>query len=271
MNIPLWQYLVFMPLYVILLIFVVQLMRKYYRFSTIFWAAALCTVPLWFFNLHGWFRWAKTISVLLPIIAIGFTRIANYEKKEGWWGIFRKNWIYWFFYIIICLNILEATVKDMVLGNYFNGIAGAILCLTLPLPPKYWKIGKKAPGDFIVSTPLMWAILYTTWNAAFVYSENIGYFASSVCILTAALLYPVIKRRSELYLIARIYTIGIHVLIRASYDIFTPLMDSRVWANPAALKIWGMINCALHVPYLFWYFWGVFSRKSGKQTVPQEL
>ena len=53
----------------------------------------------------------------------------------------------------------------------------------------------------------------------------------------------------------RIYTLAIHILIRASYDIFTPIMDSTLWFNPDVLKAWGIVNLGLHVLYLaVWAF-----------------
>ena len=66
MAIPFWQYLVSMPLYIVLLMLAVEFMRTNYRFAAVFWVLSLFTFPLWFNNLEGWFRWAKTLSVLLP-------------------------------------------------------------------------------------------------------------------------------------------------------------------------------------------------------------
>jgi hypothetical protein len=248
-------------------------MRKNRKFAAIFWLIALLSFPLWFSQLDGWFRWAKTFSVLLPTaIVVGLSRIAQYEKRTGWWELFRKNWVLWTLYGVLGLNILEASLKDLAMGNYFNAISGFILIVTIPLVKRRkglkdgWEISKKKPGDLLVYTDPMWNFLYTTWNIAFVYAENPGYAASSICILLAAELYPLIKKRPELYVTARVYTLATHILIRSTYDIFTPIMDSSSFANEHVVYYWGIINLALHVPYLFWYFYKN-KRDANKQRI----
>lgn len=158
-------------------------------------------------------------------------------------------------------DILEASIKDFTLGNYFNGFSGLILIVAIPLVKSRkwqkagWKISDEKPGDLIAYTDAIWNFLYTSWNIAFVYAENPGYAASSLCILLAAELYPILKKRPELYVEARVYTLAIHILIRATYDIFTPVMDSSAFANQSVVFWWGIVNFTLHVPYLFWYFY----------------
>jgi len=270
--IPVWQYVVSMLTYIIILMLLVELMRKKMKFAAVFWIVVLFSFPFWFSQLDGWFRWAKTLSVLLPIaFVVSFARIAQHEERDGWWKIFRKDWVLWFLYFILSLNIIEATIKDFVLGNYFNGFAGVILIVTLPLfktkrkTKNGWEISKEKPGDLLVYTDWAWAFLYTTWNIAFVFAENPGYAASSLCILLAALIYPIIRKRAELYVISRVYTIGIHILIRANYDIFTPIMDSSRFANDKVVFYWGIINFALHFVYLIYYFF--FKNKVQQSTV----
>ena len=46
MDIPLWQYLVSMPLYIGILLILVELMRKYYKASTIFSDPGSLHVPI---------------------------------------------------------------------------------------------------------------------------------------------------------------------------------------------------------------------------------
>lgn len=275
MNIPVWQYIASMSVYIVLLLLMVDFMRKNYKIAAIFWLLTLLTFPLWFSQLDGWFRWAKTFSVLIPTaIIVGLGRIAQFEKREGWWKAFRKDWVLWSLYGVLGLNILEASLKDLALGNYFNAISGFILIVTIPLFKSKnskkvgWKISDKKPGDLLVYTDPMWNFLYTTWNIAFVFGENPGFAASSLCILLAAELYPIIKKRPELYVTARIYTLAVHILIRATYDIFTPLMDSSAFANQNVVYYWGLINITLHIPYLFWYFYRQYKRKQSISLNP---
>jgi len=261
MEIPIWQYAVSMLTYIILLMFLVEVMRKYRNFAAVFWILSLLTFPLWFSQLEGWFRWVKVISVLVPTaLIVGPARIANFDQLSGWWKIYRKDWVLWSLYGVLGLNILEATLKDFALQNYLNASVGVILILTMPLY-KYigkktngWEISKEEPGDVLVYTDHLWNFLYTTWNIAFVYAENPGFAASSLSILLAAELYPVIKKRPELYVTARIYTLAMHMLIRATYDIFTPLMDSSRFYNESIVRYWGLINLIIGIPYIIWYF-----------------
>lgn len=261
MDIPIWQYLVSMSTYIILLMVLVEVMRKYRRFAAIFWLLSLLSFPLWFYQLEGWFRWVKVISVLLPTaLIVGPARIANFEQLKGWWNVFRKDWVLWSLYGVLGLNILEATVKDFGLGNYLNATVGVILILTMPLY-KYvgkkangWAFSKEEPGDLLAYTHPFWNFLYTTWNIAFVYGENPGFAASSLSILLAAELYPIIKKRPELYVTARVYTLAMHMLIRATYDIFEPIMDSSQFANQTVVEYWGVINLVFAVPYVIWHF-----------------
>lgn len=272
-SLPFWYYALSMGAYIGVLLLIVEIMRKNIRFALVFWLLSLLTFPLWGENVEGWFRWAKTLSVLVPTaVFVGFGRYAEFKKSGNWLKIFRGDWILWFLYGVLFLNIAEATIKDFATGNYFNAICGVILCITQPLvkyrgiKKKFWSIGVGKEGDLVVFTNVAWNFLYTTWNLAFVYGEAGSFFASSCCILLAAELYPILKRRPELYVIARVYTLATHILIRACGDIFTPVMNSATWYNPVVLNYWGFINLCLHVPYLFIYFRNIHKLRVAEAT-----
>lgn len=260
-----WPHAISMPIYIVLLLGIITFFRKHYKLSAYFWLATLLTFPLWMMGgVEGWFRWVKILSVIIPTILVGFSRIAVYEDKKGkFWDILKSEHFLWFFYAILFLNIAEATIKDVTLGNYYNAAAGFLLCVTIPFAPKFWKIttsGKYC--DLIAYTTAPWNFLYTSWNACFVYAESPMYFASSLSILLAAELYPIIKKRPELYITARIYTLAAHLLLRATYDFFPNVMDSTSWFNPEVLKVWGIINFVLIVPYVFWHMWQLHNNKA---------
>lgn len=264
-NIPAWQYAVTMGGYMAILLAIVSIMRKHYKFANWFWILSLLTFPLWLMGgVEGWFRWAKILSVILPTIFVGFMRIAAYEKRQGkFWEVMQKDWVLWVVYGVLFLNIMEATIKDATMGNIYNALTGFLLCVTIPFAPKFWKISSQKHGDLIVYTTVAWNFLYTTWNAAFVYAETPQYFASSLCILLAAELYPIIKRRPELYIIARVYTLAAHLLIRAIFpNLFPALMDATAWFNADVMKYWGIINFILIVPFVFWHMWQLHTGKA---------
>lgn len=229
--------------------------QGFYKWFSIF---AICSFPLWFLNIDSWFRWAKTISILVPLCFFNYVRISNDGHHQKLLGALKKKWPMWVLYLILVLNIVEAMLQDMGGANYFNAICGLILIITIPLPNKHWRVGKNDGkntfAEIIAELPLAWCLLYVTWNAAFVYGENISYFASSLCILIIPQIWMFFKKRVDLWLMARVYTLAVHLLIRASYDIFTPIMDSSAWYSESFLYYWGAVNLALHVGYLGYWF-----------------
>ncbi|MBN2604199.1 MAG: hypothetical protein JXR62_00075, partial [Bacilli bacterium] len=186
-------------------------------------------------------------------------RISNDGNHQGVMDSLKKKWPLWILFAVLLLNIAEATLTDFELGNYFNAMSGVILCITIPLPTNHWRIGKNDGkntfAELIADLPLAWCILYVTWNAAFVYAENTTFFASSLCILIAPEIWMIFKKRTDLWLMGRIYTLALHILIRSSFDIFTPVMDSTLWFNAEVLYYWGAINFVFHAVYLvYWFF-----------------
>lgn len=258
MSIGFLQYALSMAAYFLLLMVIIESMRNHYRFANVFWMASLLTFPLWLMGgVVGWFRWAKILSVILPTIFVGFTRVAHVENKKGkLWDMCRKPAAIWFLYGILFLNIMEATVKDFSTGHLFNAMCGFLLCVTIPFPMKFWKIDTAGKGELLAYTTAFWNFAYTTWNMCFVYGESPQYFAASVCILLAAEIYPLIKGRPELYITARIYTLAAHLLIRACVPwLFPTLMDATPWQNQNVLVYWGIVNFVIIVPYVFWHMW----------------
>lgn len=256
---PLISIFVGMIFYMLFLFLFLEYSREKQGFYKWFSIIAICSFPLWFLNIDSWFRWAKTISILLPLCFFNYVRIANDGNHENVMRALRKKWPMWVLYFILNLNIVEAMIQDLSARNYFNALCGLILCITIPLPNKHWRVGKNDGkntfAEVIADLPLAWCLLYVSWNAAFVYGENITYFASSLCILIIPQIWIFFKKRVDLWLMARVYTLALHLLVRASYDIFTPIMDSSAWYNASVLYYWGAINLGLHIFYLgYWHF-----------------
>jgi hypothetical protein len=254
-----------MAVYMLFLFLFLEYTREKQGFYKWFSILALCTFPLWFLNLSSTFRWAKTISILLPLLFFTYVRIANDGKHNDSLASLRKQWPMWILYAVLILNIVEASVTDLGLGNIFNALSGPILCITIPLPTKHWRIGtndgKKSFAEVIADLPLAWCLLYVTWNAAFVYAENITFFASSLCILLIPEIWMYVNKRTDLWLMGRVYTLAVHLLIRACYDIFTPIMNSGAWYNENFLYVWGLVNLVLHSAYLVYWFFKLRNKK----------
>lgn len=253
------SYVTSMGVYILLLFLFLEYTREKQNFYKWFFILALFAFPLWFSTLEGAFRWAKTISVLVPLCFVSFVRMSNDGNHDTILMSLKKKWPLWILYLVLNLNIVEASLKDISLGNYANAIAGFILCVTIPLPTKHWRIGKNdgknSFAELIADLPLAWCLLYVTWNAAFVYGENHAYFASSVCILIAPEIWMFAKKRTDLWLMGRIYTLGLHIFIRSLFDVFHPVMNSTSWFNHDVWMTWGYINLGMHVVYLvYWFF-----------------
>ena len=256
MTVPVWVTPISMVAYTVLLMLLTEFMRRHYRTSMWVWVVSLVTIPLWIANIPGdGFRWAKNLSVILPLIFAGLGRIAAVEQKDTpFWRTMRKRWVRWALYGIVFCNIAEATLRDVQMGNMMNALAGFILCVTMPLGDKFWKYDTSSHGEILSYTVPMWNFLYTTWNACFVYAEGHEFFASTCCILAAAELYPIVMRRPELYITGRIYTLGAHLLLRSCFPaLFPTIMNSAAWFNPDFMAGWGLFNGIIGIPFVFWY------------------
>lgn len=237
-----------------------------------FWLLSLGTFPLWIMlgQVQGWFRWFKVLSVLLPTaLIVGPARMAYHqpENKNKVYEFLRKDWVLWFLYCMLALNILEATLKDFELGNMPNAFVGAILIFTMPFPKRYWKFGGKNT-DLLFYSTAAWNFIYTTWNLCFVYAEGVAFFGGTICILMAAEIYPLLKKRPELYIISRIYTLAIHMLMRSmAGTVFTTFMDFTPFYSESFKNGWGMVNVAFAVPYMFWYLWVLFNGQAEEKFI----
>ena len=103
------------------------------------WVVSLVTIPLWVLNIPGddWFRWAKNLSVILPLIFAGLGRIAAVEnKRHSVLASHASALVRWVLYGIVFCNIAGASCATE-MGNVMNAMAGLILCITMPFGDKY--------------------------------------------------------------------------------------------------------------------------------------
>ncbi|MEV6773007.1 hypothetical protein AB0N05_30665 [Nocardia sp. NPDC051030] len=267
-----WVTAVSMAVFCAVLWLIVDYMRKHPRPSMWVWGLSILTFPLWIWGpgrdigLINWFSWAKILSVLIPLTVVGAMRIAASEpERQGKvWTLLRNPRFLWFPYAILFLNITEATLRDAQIGNSWNAAVGLGLCLTIPYSPRFWEMtGRNA--ELVAYTTAAWNFLYTTWNLCFTfggYPPQEEHFAASICILAVAEIYPLVKGRPELYIMARIYTLPVLMLCIGIYNFFPKVMPSDGWFNERVWLIWGGVNFALTVPYLFWHMWQLHSSKA---------
>lgn len=263
-NLPSNQVLIISIVVYTLLVFgLTELFRRKRKIAFVFIILSLFTFPLWAENRDSWFEWAKILSVLIPTSLLGFMRLAEMEDHKGkFWEFFKKKWALWFLYSVLILNIIEASLRDLQLGNYLNTIAGFVLCVTIPFTNKYWRFNKMGKGELIVDFNWMWCFLYTTWNACFLYGSIPDEFAGGLAILIAAEFYS-FGKRPDLYIMGRVYTLALFVLQLGVSDVF-PFMNSSAWFNADVVKWWGIINVVFAALYLPYYIWQMSSGRGQK-------
>ncbi|MBI9102465.1 MAG: hypothetical protein JEY99_08630 [Spirochaetales bacterium] len=269
--IPIYSYILSMLTYTVFLI----LMTEGFRRSVFFGIAVnIGLIVLLFFskNVEGWFRWAKDLSVLIPMVAVGLGRIASKKELNApFWKFFKGPAILGFLCFILSLNIFEASLKDIQLGNYFNGLCGLIMIACIPMNIKSsWRFDKNNFSTLVSDLSLGWCLLYTTWNACFVYAESPAFVSASLCILLVPELYNFFSKKkkiSNLWLHARIYTLMLHVSIRSFHDVFTPFMNATSWYNEAFKDVWGVINFILMAAYAVWWFTAIARKRRKKEHI----
>lgn len=267
-------------IYVATLLLFATFIRKSVWGAFAFAVLALASAPLWVDHLEGWFRWIKTLSVLVPMVfLIGLARIAHHDQRVGAWKFMRGEWVLWGFYAMFALNIAEASVKDIALGNTLNGAAGFVLMILLPavrypgFKQTNWGFAQDNRGDVFSLTGTAWNIAYVTWNLLFVYNENPAYFASSASLLGAALFYTFLVNKPELFGMIRVFTLSFHLTLRAATDVLPTTLDQYpATPNETISTIWGAVNFTFLLGLLIWRLRSVNqSRKaSAGQSVSHE-
>ncbi|WP_206055135.1 hypothetical protein [Nocardia sp. CS682] len=267
-----WVTAVSMAVFCAILWAIVGYMQTHPRASMWVWGLSMLTFPLWIWGpgrdigLINWFSWAKILSVLIPLVIVGAMRVAVSEHRDGpVWRLLRNPEFLWFPYAILFLNIAEATLRDAQIGNYLNAAVGLGLCLTIPYSPRFWAFTGGRNAELVAYTTVAWNFLYTSWNLCFTfggYPSQEEHFAGSICILAVAEIYPLIKRRPELYIMARIYTLPVLMLVIGVYNIFPTVMPSDGWFDNTVWIVWGAANFVLMVPYLFWHTWQLQTGKA---------
>lgn len=271
--IPAWMYVVSMAAYVAILVLLTETARRSIWFGL---GLNVSLFAMLFFsgNIEGWFRWAKVLSVLIPMFVVHAGRIASKRGGTDRLSRFLTGLpTLGFLCAILCLNILEASVKDFTLGNWANGACGLVMIACVPFTlGKSWRFDVKGRHVLVADLSLAWCFLYTTWNACFVYAESPAYFAASCCILLVPEIFNVVsvrKGEGNLWLHARIYTLMIHVALRAFRDVFTPYMDATAWQNESVKAVWGIVNLGLMAAYAVWWFAGIARARKSVRTGAQ--
>lgn len=207
-------------------------------------------LPWWIQHAeHSLFGWVKIYSVALAVswlLALRFTALSE------------KKWTYYFGFLILVLNILEAVILDVAKGNYINymnAAAGVLLIITLPGPHSI-TVDEESPfRDLTWDIPLNWIIGYTIWNIVLVYLQRPQHLGMHAAILGAALLVGI--KNNKLWLQARAYTLAIFLMLFFSYKpMFVALRPPEI-ANGAV----SLAGAVISLGWMIVHF-AVFRRSS---------
>lgn len=165
-----------------------------------FMALPIVLSILWFTVLRektytDWFHLAKVYSALAG--CIGFWFIRHYQKKDSTgrvlWKLSEKKWALAFPPLILAINIAEAVVRDIQIGNlglqqelfegqillsgswnYMNALAGIlnILTITGAMGIVIRKVTARDGSQDMLWPDMLWfwIIAYDLWNFAYTYN-----------------------------------------------------------------------------------------------------
>lgn len=188
-----------------------EVFHRYPRFSLVFFSVASVFLFSCWMLLVGaadWFPWAKVLSIASGIVVLSLlrtTRLGSNAKLVAWTT-----------YAFLAVNILEATVRDAVVGNianYLNAAAGFLLIATLEKLRTVHVDKKGKSRDLLWSgMTLPWIVGYTLWNWTFVYL-NFGFQSSVMHIAVLGAAFIVVFRNKDRWLQARAFTLGMYFIL----------------------------------------------------------
>jgi hypothetical protein len=258
MSATIWQYILAMICCTLVLFLIHEFFRKFLKITSVLFFIALFSFPLWTYNLSDWFLIVKTLLMIVSIIIINFSRL-GYSLKNLHLSIFNSNIPFWLIYLALISNILLALSPDVEIGNYFNAITGFLLCITVPLPPKGWRIdiARYKNYDLFVDLPIIWCLLYISWWMNFIYGNWPGIFSRGICLMLVTLIPYIMYKSNDLWLSIRAYTLVLYLLSIAFFDYKIPYLDITIKLTRNLLIAWGILNSIITIAYsLYWFIDG---------------
>lgn len=202
------------------LIIAENIFHRFPRFSLVFFSIApaiLFTCWVLLFGVEDWFAWVKVFSIATGIIALSLfrtTRLGNHARL-----------LQWTVYAFLAINILEATIRDAVVGNianYLNAAAGFLLIATLEKLRTIHIDKKEGHRDLHWSgMTLPWIVGYTLWNWVFVYL-NFGFENSIAHVAVLASAFTVVFINKDRWLQARAFTLGMFFIFFHTFPHLNP-------------------------------------------------
>lgn len=202
------------------LVIVEDISHRYPRLSLIFFSIApviLFTCWMLLIGAEDWFAWIKVFSVASGILVLSLLRITRLGKNG--------KLVQWTTYAFLTVNILEATIRDAVVGNvanYLNAVVGFLLIVTLEKVSTIHIDKKEGHRDLHWSgMTLPWIVGYTLWNWVFVYL-NFGFESSIAHVAVLMSAFLVVFRDKDRWLQARAFTLGMFFVVFHTFPHLNP-------------------------------------------------
>ena len=195
----------------------------------------------WESGFTDWFIVVKSLTS-----AVGVA-LMNIFRQEGWYTINTHIIVVGF----LALNITEAVIRDVQLNLLENAITAIGLIFTLPFNPSLETISRLSIETnkthcFVFPLQVFWVLLYTSWNACFVFGDNMSILTMLILIPPILLMYFGI----ELWLGGRVLLLLIHLILRTIQivDIYRPghsaltPVAGTIDNSKRVAHLWGRIN-----------------------------
>jgi hypothetical protein len=246
--------------FTLILYLIHEFFRRFLIITSLIFLIALFSFPCWKSTYTDWFLIAKTLLMIISIIIINIARL-GYSFKKFKLSLLQSKLPFWLIYLALTSNILVAFLPDFGIGNYSNALTGLLLCITVPLPPKGWRIDltRFKNHDLFVDLPILWCLLYFSWWMSFIYGSWPDIFYRAICLMLVTLVPIILYKSTDLWLSIRAYTLVLYLLSIALFDYTIPYIDTAIRFSRDLLISWGILNGITAITYSL--FWFVYSRK----------
>jgi hypothetical protein len=146
--------------------------------------------------------WAKVFTLAFSVAFI--TAAPSFPES-------RRRWAYRIAWTILALNMLEASVSDLVGARYLNGLVGLSLMLTQPRLSRFSVEPVRGQPTLLYDLSWVWIAAYTSWDFAVVWGHYPEHFTDHLAVLFAPIALAAHDRR--LYFQARALTLSLYAVV----------------------------------------------------------
>lgn len=204
----------------------------------------------WESGFSHWFLITKSLTSVVGVA------LMNVFRQEGWYTINTHLIVVG----LLTLNIAEALIREVQIGFFANAITSIGLILTLPFTPSMQTINRlsiqtQETHCFVFPLHVSWILMYTSWNACFVFGDNMSILTMLILVPPIIMMYFDI----ELWLSGRVLLLFIHLILRTTqivwiyrpgHSTLTPVVGTISNSKWVAC-IWGRINLLVMCVYLY--------------------